>query len=138
MHPLIAFGHRQSLVLEVEVRRSEREHLPKPKAAPVKQFEGNERLRLVHDLAAEAQVLFLCPEAHLFGLLASDLANLHHRVRVEPVVAHRMIEHGGELVADRVQIGLRLFKHIARPHGLELIFPIENVERGDLIQALMT
>ena len=95
-------------------------------------------MRLVHYLATEAQVLFLRPEAHLVGLLASDLANLRHRVRIEPVVAHRMVEHGGGLVADRVQIGLRVFKPIARPHGHELVLPIEDVAGGDLIHALMT
>ena len=49
-----------------------------------------------------------------------------------------MVEHGGGLVADRVQIGLRVFKPIARPHGHELVLPIEDVAGGDLIHALMT
>lgn len=95
MHALVALGCRQSLVREVEVCRSECEHLAQTKSAPVKQLEGYERLRLIHDLTTEAQALFLSPEARLVGLLASDLANPHHGVRIEPVVAHGMIEHGG-------------------------------------------
>lgn len=48
------------------------------KSALIRQLEGDERLRPVHDLSAEVQVLILCPEAHLIGLLAVDLADLRH------------------------------------------------------------
>lgn len=41
-----------------------------------------------------------------------------------------MVEHGGELVTDRVQVGLRILKPIARAHGHELVPPIEDAERA--------
>lgn len=95
------------------------------------------RLWLVHDLPTEAQVLVLYPEAHLISLLAANLAYLRHGIRFEPVVADGVVEHGGELVADRMQVSLRVFESIARAHDHELVFPVEDAKSRDLVHALV-
>lgn len=48
-----------------------------------------------------------------------------------------MVEHGGELVANRVQIGLRVFEPVVRAHGHELVLPIEDVKCCDFVYALV-
>ena len=100
-------------------------------------LEDDKRLWLVHDLPTEAQVLVLYPEAHLISLLAANLAYLRHGIRFEPVVADGVVEHGGELVADRMQVSLRVFESIARAHDHELVFPVEDAKSRDLVHALV-
>lgn len=80
VHALVTLGDGEPLALEVKIRWRERKHLAQAETTPVEQLEGDERLRLVHKLAAEAQVFVLRPEAHLVGLLASDLVDLRHGV----------------------------------------------------------
>lgn len=42
----------------------------------------------------------------------------------ESVVADSVVENGGELLADRVQVGLRIFEPVAGAHGHELVFQL--------------
>lgn len=107
VHALVVLGHGHPIALEIEFCGSERQHLAQTEPAPIEQLECDERLRLVHDLPAEAQILILCPEAHFVSLLAADLADLRHGIRFEPVVADGMVDYSGELIADRVQVGTR-------------------------------
>lgn len=99
VHASVTLGHGQTTALEIEVCGSERQHLAQTESASMQQLEGDERLRLAHDLLAEAQVLVLWPEAHLISLLVADLGR---RILCESVVADGVVEHGRELVADRV------------------------------------
>lgn len=138
MHALVALGNGEALALEVEIGWRGREHLAQAKPTPVEQLKGYERLWFIHNLAAEAQVLVLSPKAHLVSLLAADLADFCHGIRLESVVTNGMVQHGGKLVAYRMQVGLRVFEAVARAYGYKLVFPIEDVECGDLVHALMS
>ena len=91
---------------------------------------------LVSKLAAEAQVLVLGPEVHLFGVLLADLADLVHGVGGKAVVLHRVVHDGGELVADAVQVGRAERQAVAGPQLHQLVFPGDDVRRDDLVDGL--
>ena len=55
-----------------------------------------------------------------------------------PVATVGVAECGGELAADGAQAGLRVSESVDRAHGHELVFPIEDVERGDLVHMLVS
>lgn len=91
---------------------------------------------LVAQLAAEAEVLLLSPEVHLVGVLLANLADLLHGVGCQAVVPHGMVHDGGELVADAVQVGRAERQSVAGPQLHQLVFPGDDVRRGDLVDGL--
>ncbi|KRN56209.1 hypothetical protein IV72_GL000345 [Atopobium minutum] len=133
---LVGFRHRHRAAREVEVPGRERQQLAHAHAAPVQYLERHVGRGLVAQLAAETQVLVLGPEVHLVGVLLADLADLPHGVGCQAVVPHGVVHDGGELVADAVQIGRAERQAVAGSQFHQLVFPGDDVRRGDLVDGL--
>lgn len=139
LDPLVGFADGKRAPARVEVRRGQRQQLAFADARPIQDREGQERDRLVHDLAPELQVLVASPELHLHrALLRAHLPRPAHRIGLEPVVPNRMVEHRGKLVADCAQVRLR--KRLPRGIAqlLDVVLPMEHVRGGDLVDPEVT
>lgn len=103
--------------------------------ASVQDLERVEALRLVCYRVGKLQVLVLRPELHLAALGRPHPGSLGARVPGKPVVAHGVVEDGGELVVDRLQVRLRvgLAVRIAVRH--EPVLPAHDVDGLDLVDA---
>ena len=117
--------------------RLQGEQLPLAHAAPVERLEGVEGERLVHDLVREPEVLVLGPEPHLAGGLRPHGLGPAARVRREAVEAHGVVEERAELVVDGLEVGRGEPAPARLLEGHQLVLPPHDVDRGDLVHALL-
>ena len=132
---LVGLRHLELEAGEVEVWRRKGQELAKAQAAPVEHLEGVVALRLVGHRIGEAQILLARPEEHLAALGRAHARGLRAGVALEAVVAHGMVEDGGELVVHRAQIGWRvgLAPLVAVRH--EAVLPAHHVDGFYLVHA---
>ena len=106
---LVGLRHLKLGAGEVEVCRRERQELAQAQTAPVEHLgRRSSSPRLVRDRVGEAQVLLARPEEHLAALGRAHTRGLRAGVALEAVVAHGVVEDGGELVVHRAQVGGRV------------------------------
>lgn len=59
------------------------------------------------------------------------------RVGWQVVVAHRVVEHGGELVADAAQVRVAVVEAVGCALVLDGVLPVQDVQRRDLRELLL-
>ena len=103
---LIALVHRQGLLLEVDVRRRERQQLSLPNSRVVHGHEYRVAGGAVFHALDKGLKLVLCPEQHLVGFLLAHAPRLVAGVFFQPVILDCVVENRRELVVDALEIGL--------------------------------
>ena len=108
VNPLIGLRDRDRFALKVEICRCERQELALTDASPVEHFKGIEGNGLVHDRKGKLLIFLLRPEEHFPASGLTHVADLCRRILMQPVILHRMIENGAELIVERFQIDRRI------------------------------
>ena len=103
---LIALVHRQGLLLEVDVRRCERQQLSLPNPRVVHGHKYRVAGGTVFHALDKGLKLVLCPEQHLIGFLLAHAPRLVARVFFQAIVFDCVVENRRELVVDALEIGL--------------------------------
>ena len=103
---LIALVHRQGLLLEVDVRRCERQQLSLPNLRVVHGHEYRVAGGTVFHALDKGLKLVLCPEQHLVGFLLAHAPRLVTGIFFQAIVFDCVVENRRELVVDALEIGL--------------------------------
>ena len=125
--PLIGFGDRHCLTLEVKVSRSQCQQLTFPNTAPVQHFKGVVELGILHGLLRKLTVVILGPDFHFLGSGLTHIANFCGGIGYKSVVFAGVIENRADLIVDGFQIrrgeGFSVFVLAVQ----NLILPCEDV-----------
>ena len=97
---LITLVHRQGLLLEVDVRRCERQQLSLPNPRVVHGHEYRVAGGTVFHALDKGLKLVLCPEQHLIGFLLAHAPCLVAGVFFQPVILDCVVENRRELRKD--------------------------------------
>ena len=132
--PLVALVDRDRGLLEVDVRRRQRQQFAFPHAGVVQRHEDGVGRGLVFDRLDECAELVFSPEQHLVGLLLAHAACLVAGILLQPVVFYRVVEDGDQLVVDDLEIGGRIGLAFFVPVTSQAVLPSSHVCGLDLVQ----
>ncbi len=105
VEPLVRLVDGEGAFLEVKVRRGQGQQLTLSDTAPVQDFKGVERQRLVHHSLGKLGVLLSGPEQHFFPFFHPHVARLPSRVDIQTVKSGSVVENGAKLIVNRLKVG---------------------------------
>ena len=104
VEPLVRLVDGEGAFLEVKVRRGQGQQLTLSDTAPVQDFKGVERQRLVHHSLGKLGVFLPGPEQHLLSFFCPHVARLPGRVDIQAVKPSSMIENGAKLIVNGLKV----------------------------------
>ena len=129
---LIGFADVQRVAFKVDIGIFQGEKFAYTQAGIIQDQEPGPCLWLVRYFFKELLKLFRCPELHLVSVAFADASGLPAGVLFQIIVPDRIIQDGGELVVDRLQISFRVGLAVLVPIGDQAVLPLPDVGGRDL------
>ena len=129
---LIGFADVQRAFLKVDIDIFQGEKFAYTQAGIIQNQEPGPCLWLIRYFFKELFKLFRRPELHLVGVAFADAPGLSAGVLFQIVVPDCIIQDGGELVVDRLQIGFRIWFPVLVLVGDQAVLLLPDVGGRDL------
>lgn len=129
---LIGFADVQRAFLKVDIDIFQGEKFAYTQAGIIQNQEPGPCLWLIRYFFKELFKLFRRPELHLVGVAFADAPGLPAGVLFQIVVPDCIIQDGGELVVDRLQIGFRIWFPVLVLVGDQAVLLLPDVGGCDL------